>query len=315
MGAEKVRSRPGRWMRLPSLARSTSRRAAAVRRPAMVVGLEHLRPSGLDPELHRTPWWISPAHRRASRGGLQVGILAGALASAAAIDRRDRLSLSDCGAVAARLTDYGVRPGPFPAARTASALGMNRSAALGRLTYLSRMGAIGSGPGKRSQPWRLSSCMISEVRARAQLALGRERDAVADGVGAVGEPFGHLLDLAAPEAVGRPLHGVAVGCGKHHAGPRPEVVSAPLRPWRSRSAEITWMPSTKQSPNWRDSASPGWSEGTWWRVGSSSSTTQMRRASSWSSESMALTAILSQVEMRPRRLGTGVLGAEEAQQN
>ena len=55
-------------------------------------------------------------------------------------------------------------------------------------------------------------------RQRAQLALGRQRDAVADGVGAVGEALGDLLDLGAPEAVGRPLGGVAVGGCEHHAG-------------------------------------------------------------------------------------------------
>ena len=53
------------------------------------------------------------------------------------------------------------------------------------------------------------------------------------------------------------------------------------------------MPSTKQQPNWRDSASLGWSDGTWCSVGNSSSTTRMRRASSCYSESMALTAISS----------------------
>ena len=53
---------------------------------------------------------------------------------------------------------------------------------------------------------------------RAERAPGRERDAVADGVGPVGVALGHLLDLASPEAVGRPLGGVAVGGCEDHAG-------------------------------------------------------------------------------------------------
>ena len=53
---------------------------------------------------------------------------------------------------------------------------------------------------------------------RAQLALRRERDPVADRVGAVGEAFGHLLDLRAAEGGGRPARGVLVGRGQHHPG-------------------------------------------------------------------------------------------------
>ena len=35
----------------------------------------------------------------------------------------------------------------------------------------------------------------------------------------------------------------------------PEMVSAPFLPYRSRRAGNTWIPRTKQPPNWRDSAS------------------------------------------------------------
>ena len=50
------------------------------------------------------------------------------------------------------------------------------------------------------------------------VALRRQRDAVADGVGAVGEALRDLLDLCPPEAFGGPCGGVLVGRGEHHAG-------------------------------------------------------------------------------------------------
>ena len=62
-------------------------------------------------------------------------------------------------------------------------------------------------------------------RQRPQFALWGQRDAVADGAGAVGKALDHLLDLAASETVGGPLGGVAVRRGKHTRVPhRPETV-------------------------------------------------------------------------------------------
>ena len=59
---------------------------------------------------------------------------------------------------------------------------------------------------------------LGRERERPELAARRQAHPVADGVGAVGIALGYLLDLAAPEAVGRPLRRVPVRRGQHHAG-------------------------------------------------------------------------------------------------
>ena len=72
-----------------------------------------------------------------------------------------------------------------------------------------------------------------------------------------------------------------------------EVAQAPRRPGRR-------VRSSRRTGGTRQGRAAG--DGTWCSVGSSSRITQMRLPSSWASESMALTAISSQVEIRPRRL-------------
>ena len=72
---------------------------------------------------------------------------------------------------------------------------------------------------------------LRRQRERLEFPPRRERDAVAVRVRAVAHAFGHFLDLDSPEAVGRPLRGVPVGCGEHDPrAAEPEIVSAPFRP-------------------------------------------------------------------------------------
>ena len=57
---------------------------------------------------------------------------------------------------------------------------------------------------------------LRRQRQRAQLPARGQAHPVADGVGPVAVPLGDLFDLAAPEAVGRPLRRVPVRRGQYH---------------------------------------------------------------------------------------------------
>ena len=88
-------------------------------------------------------------------------------------------------------------------------------------------------------------------RQLAQLAARHERHAVADGIGAVGVALRDLLDLAAPEAVGRPLGGVAVRRG---GAPFFRVQGAGSRPMPADDREA---PRSSPDRNHRELGSSG----------------------------------------------------------
>ena len=100
-----------------------------------------------------------------------------------------------------------------------SSRGTNRSAALRPGDVFELDGGDREGAGELEIALQvLQPHDLGGERQRPELAARRQAHPVADGVGAVAEPLGDLLDFAAAQAVGRPLRGVAVGRGQHHAG-------------------------------------------------------------------------------------------------